>query len=88
MVTGHAACSAALKNKLLGKEAHRVLSPEKLVHLQNYLAKLLGKGFGPYAEMNIRRTDLELPDKNIAEVLFIILPGMHSNMLGVLVQKF
>jgi cytochrome P450 len=30
VVTGHAACSAALKNKHLGKEGHRVLSPERV----------------------------------------------------------
>ena len=30
IVTGHAACAAALKNKQLGKEGHRVVPPEKL----------------------------------------------------------
>jgi cytochrome P450 len=33
MVAGHAACSAALKSKHLGKEGHRVLPPERLALL-------------------------------------------------------
>ena len=64
----------------------RLVLLEDLIRFGEDLAYLVAERIGLNAEMNIRRSYLQIADENIAEAFVIILARVHGYMLAVLVE--
>src|SRR5262245_39939456 len=65
----------------------RLVLGESLIRLTDDLTDLLAEAIRSYPEVNIRRADLEIANKNIAQALVIILPGMNCDVVAVLIEN-
>jgi hypothetical protein len=65
----------------------RTMLGDDVIDTRNYLAELFAECRRSYAEMNVRRSDSQIADKDVTQALMKILSGMNGDMLAILVEE-
>lgn len=70
------------------EDAFRAIGIQNIIDLAQDLPDLIAEAFRPDTEVDIRRSDLKVPNKDIAQAFVIILPGVDGDMFTMLVEHF